>query len=201
MDIRTIKKCALRDSILRARLALIISRLEITTVVETGVDYGGSTYQFSQIAPRVLSIDNDAAKMEIVTRALAEAGVTNVSILCTNSPDGLRQLLGDGLDASRTLFMLDAHWQSYWPLLDEIRTIPRGQGVIVTHDTVVPGHPELWFDTYDGQALSYEYVRDELTAWSPDHAVEYNDAAEHPRCGVMFVYPTAAAKALSGAIR
>lgn len=178
--------CALLDGRLREKLAAIIAERGITTVVETGIDRGGSTMLFSVFAPYVIGIDNDPAKVAIVRMALKERSITNVSIIEMDSPTALFGLTD--LD-DHVLYLLDAHWQAYWPLKDEIRAIPRGQGVLVIHDARVPGCPELGVDEYDGQELSYEYLKDVLTEWSPTHRVEYNDdTAEWPRRGVMFVY-------------
>lgn len=122
---------------------------------------------------------------------IIEDGLTGISLIEQNSPDGLRTLLqNDELDPRRTLFFLDAHWFPYWPLLDEIAAIPRGAGIIVLHDVRVPDCPGLGFDTYHGHELSYDYVRAALTEWSPDHCVLYNDeSAEGSRRGAMVVYP------------
>ena len=186
--------CALMDAKLKDRLAATIARLGITTVVETGIDKGGSTFLFSTMVPRVIGIDNDPNKVEIVVQMLSAEGVTNVHLLQMDSPTALRMLVsGNTIEVRQTLFFLDAHWQAYWPLKDEIRAIPRGQGVLVMHDARVPGCPDLGVDEYDGQELSYEYLQDVRTEWSPAHVVEYNDdSAEWPRRGVMFVYPEAA---------
>lgn len=187
---RNVPICALLDGRLRARLAEVIKERGIATVVETGIDRGGSTVLFSQMAKNVIGVDNDPEKVRITRESLAYRGIGNAVVIQGNSPDTIRSLIDDGLDAQRTLFLLDAHWQAYWPLRDEIRAIPRGQGVLVMHDARVPGCPSLGVDAYDGQELSYEYLRDVLTAWSPNHTVEYNDdTAEFPRRGVMIVYP------------
>jgi len=182
--------CALLDGQMRARCAEVIASRGITTVVETGIDRGGSTMLFSQMAERVIGIDNDPGKVQTVRAALRARDIKNATILQSNSPDALHVLVEQGLDASSTLFLLDAHWQAYWPLKDEIKAIPRGQGVLVMHDARVPGCPNLGVDEYNGQELSYEYLKDVLTDWSPHHVVEYNDdTAEFPRRGVMYVYP------------
>ena len=182
--------CALLDGQMRKRLREIIAERGITTVVETGIDKGGSTMLFSQMVGRVIGIDNDPKKIAIVAASLTSRVIENVTLMQMNSPDALRQLVAEGLDASRTLFLLDAHWQDYWPLRDEVKAIPRGQGVLVMHDARVPGCPKLGVDEYKGQELSYEYLKDVLTDWSPEHVVEYNDdSAEVPRRGVMYVFP------------
>ena len=183
--------CALLDGQMRRRLSEVIAERGITMVVETGIDRGGSTILFSQMAPRVIGIDNDPAKIDLVEASLKARGITNAFVVRMDSATALQKLVErKEIDASRTLFLLDAHWQAYWPLKDEIRAIPRGEGVLVMHDARVPGCPDLGVDAYDGQELSYEYLQDVLTAWSPEHVVEYNDdTAEFPRRGVMIVYP------------
>jgi predicted O-methyltransferase YrrM len=183
--------CALIDTKLKNRLAAIIQERGLTTVVETGIDKGGSTRLFAQMAARVVGVDNVADRIEALRSVLHALDVTNVTLIQQNSPDALRELCASrDVDAASTLFFLDAHWQRYWPLKDEIRAIPRGQGVLVMHDARVPGCPTLGVDEYDGQELSYEYVQDVLTEWSPEHVVEYNDdTADWPRRGVMVVYP------------
>ncbi len=182
--------CALLDGKMRERCAAIIAERGITTVVETGIDKGGSTMLFSEMAARVIGIDNDASKIWIVRQALEDRHIMNVSLIHMNSPDALR-LVTSEIDAAKTLFLLDAHWQDYWPLRDEVAAIPRGAGVLVMHDARVPGCPKLGVDAYKGVELSYEYLQDVLTAWSPTHRVEYNDeTAEWPHRGVMYVFPS-----------
>jgi predicted O-methyltransferase YrrM len=171
-------------------MAQIIKTHRITTVVETGIDWGGSTRFFAQMCDQVVGVDNDQKRLEAFRAEIVEDGLTGIELLLANSPDGIRTLLADGLDAAHTLFFLDAHWQAYWPLKDEIRAIPRRQGVLVMHDARVPGCPNLGVDSYGGEELSYEYLKDVLTEWSPTHRVEYNDdSAEGSRRGVMVVYP------------
>jgi len=191
VQVHQIPICALLDRKLQARLAEIIAERGLTTVVETGIDKGGSTRLFSEMVAQVIAVDNMPERVETLQGVLRDCGIENVRLIYQNSPDALRGLVGNGLDASKTLFFLDAHWQKYWPLKDEIRAIPRGQGVLVMHDARVPGCPSLGVDEYDGQELSYEYVQGVLTEWSPTHRVEYNDdTAEWPRRGVMVVYPS-----------
>lgn len=198
IDGRIVPMCALLDRVLRERLAAIIQRLGITTVVETGIDRGGSALLFSQMVERYIGIDNHPKAIATTQALLTHYDVTNTALLQMNSPDALAYVM-PAINPSKTLFLLDAHWQSYWPLLDEIKALPRGQCVIVLHDVIVPGCPSLGYDTYDGQDLDYPYVKDVLTAWSPDHVCEYNDdRAEVPKRGVLIVYPNAETRDRAG---
>jgi len=113
---------------MRLRFSEIILSRGITTVVETGIDKGGSQILLSQMVDHVIGVDNVPARVDAVRLELDRRGITNATIVQGNSPEVLDDLIAGGLDASRTLFFLDAHWQEYWPLKDEIRAIPRGQG-------------------------------------------------------------------------
>jgi hypothetical protein len=92
--------------------------------------------------------------------------------------------------ADKTLFFLDAHWQSYWPLKDEIRAISPGKGIIVIHDAQVPSS-DLGYDVWDGHAISYEYLRDVFLQWSDNHVIGYNagSTAQFPYRGVLIAFP------------
>lgn len=182
--------CALDDAKLLTLLATMIEIRDITTVVETGIDWGGSTRYFAQLVPYVFGIDNDPKRIAAFQREIAEDSLTGIELIQQNSPEALRDLCSS-LDVDHTLFFLDAHWFAYWPLLDEIDAIPRGQGVIVLHDIQVPNCPSLGYDRYDGHDLTYAYVQDALTAWSPTHRVDYNDeSAEGSRRGAAIIYPS-----------
>jgi predicted O-methyltransferase YrrM len=205
----------LDDLIMQARFREIVAEYGIKVIVETGTLRGYSTFIFSKMARTVLSVDNNPENLRQATHTLLDSGgCDNVVLVAGNSPnvlEALRPLLPD-----ETLYFLDAHWQSYWPILDEIREIRSGTGVIVIHDFLIPDRPDLGFDTYtkyagllDGsgemiiqeivtQPLNYEYVKDALTAWSPTHRVEYNTEAQFtegvpdtsPRArGVAYIFP------------
>src|ERR1044072_3114133 len=95
------------------------------------------------------------------------------------------------IDAGKTLFFLDAHWQSYWPLRDEIRAMSPGQGIIVIHDAVVP-NSDLGHDACAGQAITYDYLRDAFLHWSADHVIGYNCewTAQFPYRGILSAFPS-----------
>ncbi len=173
---------------MQARFREIVAKRGIKVIVETGIDKGLSTVKLAGMAGTVFAVDNNVHCFRELYENLGRAGVKNVVPVLASSPDALhalRPLLPD-----ETLFFLDAHWQSYWPLLDEIAAIRPGAGVIVMHDVVVPGHPELGSDCYGGQHLNYEYVKEALTRWSPTHRIEYNERADCPMPrGVGYVFP------------
>lgn len=93
-----------------------------------------------------------------------------------------------------TLYFLDAHWEDYLPLPDEIRAIRPGTGIIVIHDFTVPGHPEWDCPVRcNGRDifLSHDYLREVLNEWSPTHVLHYNDRVEGTNFlrGVAYIFP------------
>jgi len=179
---------ALDDSFLKAKMKEIIEKYQITTIVETGVHYGQSTLDFSKMVDKVIAIDILQESIDEATRlVVTENKSENVTFICGNSPDVLKEIKND-IDASKTLYFLDAHWWDIWPINDEIRSLEKNKGVIIVHDFLVPGRPDLGFDTYKGQPFTYEFIKDALTDWCPDHVLEYNSIADGCQRGVGFIY-------------
>lgn len=177
---------SLDDPFLRERLQQIIDTNGIQAIVETGLDKGRSTERFVTMAPFVYGIDNVIQCVEDTRTRLLNTGKSNWCLLHSNSPDALKQLSTRLPD--QTLYFLDAHWQAYWPLLDEIRAIRPSTGVIVIHDFQVPG-TNFGCDSYQGQVLNYDYVKEALTSWSPTHRVEYSTQAAGSYRGAAFIFP------------
>lgn len=62
------------------------------------------------------------------------------------------------------LFYLDAHWNDYWPLLDELELIfqyIKDKAIIIIDDFQVPNR-NFGFDSYKGQPANFEYVKNKL---------------------------------------
>jgi len=177
---------ALDDNFLRARFEQIVRDHAIEVIVETGTHAGLSTVEFAEMVPRVVGIDVDPVCCAVAQARCADAGIDNVEIIRGNSPDVVARLVPT-LPADRTLWFLDAHWGPEWPLLDEIAAIPRGAGVIVIHDFRCPGRHD-GFDIYGGKRCEYEYVAEQLAAWSPSHRVEYATEFAGGGVGTGFIF-------------
>jgi predicted O-methyltransferase YrrM len=190
---------ALDDHFLRDRIREVIAERGISVVVETGIAFGGSALEFCRMAPLYIGIDADPARILQTRATLDQGGIdkTMHELFQGNSPDMLRLAMPD-LPVDKTLFFLDAHnWpdDSYWPLPDEVRAIPKGQGVLVFHDFHVPGK-NFGVDTYkvNGvmRAFDYDLVKPVLDEWSPTHRVEYMQEADPNSSyrGAAFIYPS-----------
>jgi predicted O-methyltransferase YrrM len=178
---------ALDDTFLKAKFDEIIKKYSINTVVETGIHEGRTTLELSYMVDKVIGVEILQEAADVTRKRLDEHQRTNVDLFVGNSPDVLKETVPT-LDGDKCLFFLDAHWNNYWPINDEISHLPKNKGVIVVHDFVVPNHPELGFDSYHGQPFTYEFIKESLTEWSPNHRVEYNSQSNGSRRGVGFIY-------------
>jgi len=183
----TYGKYALDDTFLKSKFHEIINQYGITTIVETGIHEGRSTLELSYMVSKVIGIEILQEAVDVTKQRLNEHNRTNVDLYVGNSPVILNQIVPT-LDADKCVFFLDAHWEDYWPINDEIKTLPKNKGIIVVHDFVVPGHPELGFDSYHNQPFTYDFIKQSLTEWSPTHRVEYNSQANGSCRGVGFIY-------------
>lgn len=181
---------SLDDLVMQAEFRRIIAERGIKVIVETGVHHGLSTVILSKMVPLVFGVENNLNSVYVAANSLRQGGVHN-AVLCAGSSPAVLKALSPVLP-EETLYFLDAHWQAYWPLLDEIAALRPGAGVIIIHDFQVPGHPELGFDSYGGRDLNHDYVRSALSQWSPGYRLVYNERTEgcdpHPR-GCAYVFP------------
>jgi hypothetical protein len=174
---------------LAARKAMdIIVQHGIRAVVETGTYEGETTRWFAEIFDGpIFTIECDPNRFEHAREMFQNA--SNVVVLQGNSPEVLDRLLPH---VEKPLFaFLDAHWNDYWPLLDELETFSqhRTEPVLMIHDVYVPGMP-FGYDTYKGQKLDWEYVKDKIgRIYNSGFDREYNCQAAGSQRGILYVYP------------
>jgi SAM-dependent methyltransferase len=185
--LETYGKYALDDNFLKQKIKEIVDQYKITTIVETGVHMGQSTLEFANMVDKVYAIDIlqesiDTAKQYVEV----ENKKDNVVFIIGNSPEVLKQISGE-FDANKTIFFLDAHWWDIWPINDEILSLENNKGIIIVHDFLVPDR-QFGFDFYKDQPFDYEFIKESLTSWSPNHVLEYNRNADGSRRGVGFIF-------------
>lgn len=128
---------------------------------------------------------------EVVATRWEPTRIRRIHSFLGNSPDVMQAILASGRFARPFLFYLDAHWHDYWPLLDELRVIARfglADSCIIIHDFQVPGKP-FGYDTYHGQPLNMDYVRQDLFAINPNYHTFYNEEASNNFRGILYVVP------------
>jgi len=181
------------DSFLHGEVGRLIGRWGVEVAVETGTHAGHTAVALSLLCERVVTIEIDPRRAEAAKALFESVGRSDVVDLIRGSSEQVLDALRVELGGRRALFYLDAHWQDYWPLHDELRAIARIEGprpVVVIHDFQVPGRPYLGFDTYKGMPLDLNFVRDGLEAvYQGACTIRYNSLAAGARRGVLFAEP------------
>jgi len=172
------------------------------TIVETGTNLGKGALHCSLYRGQVCTIEVNAsfrnqAVLNMQQNGYQIAQVTSGErhdeiVLIKSRVEGIRAIfsyLGSSekvmdwlLTQNRFprpyLFYLDAHWENYWPLLDELKVIAKhglSDSCIIIHDFQVPGQPTFGFDVYKGQPLNIDYIRQDLFAINPNYVTFYNE--------------------------
>lgn len=174
------------DGFLKAEIQEIVKRNNIHTIVETGSFRGNTTREFSKMATVVHSIEVSKEHLDIAENTCQ--GIDNIIFHFGSSEAILPYILEK---CSKRLFMfLDAHWNDYCPLRDELKVI-KDSGLkpcIAIHDWKVPDRPLFGFDIYKGQAYELSWIEDLLIdIYGKDFKYYYNREAEGATRGVIFV--------------
>jgi hypothetical protein len=179
------------DIHLRDKFFEICRTHKVTHIIETGTYHGHTTKHLCKMAKRVDTV-------EVVQENFTESqktllGIDNVYSHFGNSSEVLPHVLPS---ESEGLFLfLDAHWQQYNPLLDELKVIA-GAGlkpIIAIHDFKAPNRPDLGFDTYPKSGIVYEWdwIKSSVeNIYGVDgYTIQYNDKASGAKRGVIFIFP------------
>jgi predicted O-methyltransferase YrrM len=154
-------------------ITAIRKKYNIKIAVETGTYLGNSAAFFANLFDTVYTIEIDESIYKKVAPSLKI--FPNVQAILGSSSKVLPEILPE-LSNEFILFYLDAHWGEYWPILDEINAISvthKNKCVIVIDDVKVPNRPEFGFDSYHGQDLSFEYVKQALSEVFTSYQVIY----------------------------
>ena len=111
-----------------------------------------------RVSPKVISIELNPAYVDVATTIFADN--PNIHIINGSSEEILKKLVPDlNHPEVRPFFYLDAHWDEYWPIKDELELISQlSHYFIVIDDFQVPGQPSWGFDSYKGVPLSTDLI-------------------------------------------
>lgn len=174
------------DELLGKEIARLCKIHNVNHIIETGTFRGATSKRLSELAP-VYTVELIPENYEI---AKENCKGYPVILKLGNSVDALREWLPNLKRESLFLF-LDAHWEKYNPLLDELHVIAVNgiKPVIAIHDFKVPGKP-FGFDSYAGQDYDFEWIKDGLhEIYGEKFGYHYNQEAEGAMRGVIFIYP------------
>jgi hypothetical protein len=139
----------------------IIFNLKIERVIETGTYRGTTTEWFSQFKIPVETVEISYRYFAFSKARLANA--QNVNVFRGSSVPFLKTktALATGTLDDSLLFYLDAHWNDYLPLREELELIFANfrNAVVLVDDFKVPGDPGYEYDDYGpDKALTLEFI-------------------------------------------
>jgi SAM-dependent methyltransferase len=142
---------------------ILKSEFQIDVAIETGTFLAGTTHFLSASFDEVHTIEVLNEHYDFAKESLKFC--QNVHCYLGSSEKILHEILPILMN-KKIFFYLDAHWGSYWPLLDELEEISkthRDRCIIMIDDFKVPGRPDIGFDSYSGGECSYPYIREKLS--------------------------------------
>jgi hypothetical protein len=152
--------------------------------VETGTFKGHTTVGLAKLFPKVYTIELDEALYQQTTPRFDV--YHNVTALHGNSPEVIQRILPE-LDYPLFVY-LDAHWNTYWPLRDELTPLlsVKRPKLIMIHDVRVPGR-SFGYDAYAGRPCDLDLIGDLLSHDECRYAFNDRTAPNSANRGVLFI--------------
>jgi predicted O-methyltransferase YrrM len=162
----------------------------LTTAVETGTCLGYTAEFLAKNYDHVHTIEVNEKYADIAYENRLKY-YNNVSRYIGSSVDVLPDILKNCDD--NTFFFLDAHWNDYCPLLDELKHIASAKikPVIAIHDFFVPDRPEYGYDSINGHPFDHEFIKKglELIYGEGGYIISYNREAVGAKRGIAYIVP------------
>jgi hypothetical protein len=134
------------DPKMQSAFRLMIEQANVSCIIETGTNDGTSTIEFAKMVKRVVTIEKSAELCAIAKPRLE--GLGNVELWEGSSSELLGKVIWRH-GHEEVLFVLDAHWEKDWPLLQELQTINALRNsmpwkcTVVVDDFFVPDLPQF----------------------------------------------------------
>ncbi len=182
------------DTFLKKTIQDLIKNEDIQVIIETGTFMGATTLQFAKMVKEVFTIEiNEGYYNEAVKKFQNADGEANIYVALDSSVNQLRNMLIESSKFGNVLWFCDSHWQAHNPLLEELEILLQTglKPVICIHDFKVPGHPELGFDSYNGQDYDLAWIQPSIERIYGKDGYEYwyNSEATGAKRGVVFIKP------------
>lgn len=181
-----VEKGAVEDLYAYNEFQKLIGEFQIRKIIETGTYYGWSAIKLAEFGLPVKTIELSKENYNIAKKNMD--GIANIEILFGSSPDILSKIIEEKEEG--LLLFLDAHWEEYLPLRDELKVCieKRIKPVIIIHDFYVDG--KFGYDSYDGHKLDYQYIEDLLLLiYGEGFDYHYTDKIESVDAGLIYIYP------------
>jgi FkbM family methyltransferase len=149
--------------------------------IETGTSFGSTTLHLSTVLDKVYSAEIMESSYNEAKNSLNN--IKNISLYLGSSEQILEKIFKEEKmnENENIFFYLDAHWNSYWPILDELEIISKycnDRAIICIDDFQTPNR-DYGFDSYNNQPLNYDYIKDKLSKVYPNgYTYWYADLAK-----------------------
>lgn len=167
---------------------ILKSQYSLNTAIETGTCLGYTTAFLASFYDTVKTVEYNPKYAKIAYENRLK-NHSNVQMFIGNSVDMLPEML-IGCD-DKTFIFLDAHWNDYCPLLDELNIIANAKikPVIAIHDFFVPDRPDFGFDKTNGQPFDHEFIKSGLEKiYGMDgYKITYNREATGAKRGICYI--------------
>ena len=182
------------DGYLKHSIEELVKSEGIKAIIETGTFMGASTLQFVQMVDNVYTVEVNETYARQAAQNLEKRDVglgAFLQMYLGSSVNWLYQILAEAKEKGNILWFCDSHWGPHNPLLQELEIV-RQSGlklVIVIHDFKVPGHPELGYDSYNGQDYDFAWIQPSIERIYGQNGYDYwyNSEAEGAKRGVIFI--------------
>lgn len=184
------------DSFAKERFKKLIEDNGIDVFIETGTYLGSTTKILSEWCEQVITIESNDINFQKAKNALKET--KNVMMFYGSSEKILSDLLGIediyNIREKNIGVFLDAHWESFNPLLDELQVIANSKlkpSFIAIHDFKVPLKPDFGYDTYNGQDYEWNWIKEKVENIYGENGyeIEYNNEATGAKRGIIYIQP------------
>jgi hypothetical protein len=195
---------ALDDFFAKKEITELVKKFKINRIVETGTYLGWSTKILSDMVNNVDTIEVN--KIYYNRSKLNLSDKKNINTHYGNSPEILNKIINK---RENILFFLDAHWDKYWPLKDELNVISEKKikPVICIHDFFVPNGnllrqgnnfiiveegkgSKFGYDEYENQPLTFDLIKKEIyMIYGDDYEYHYTEQIEKVNSGIIYIYP------------
>lgn len=156
-----------------------IKQFDIHIAVETGTLHGWTSAFLSENIDCVYTMEIREEPLILARQLLSDN--KNVNILCGNSIDIFNNILPFLPSNEKIFFYLDAHWEKYWPLFDELKLIGKfigNRAIIVIDDFKIP-NKSYGYDSYNGIDNDINSIEQYLKViYNNQYKFEYLDGPE-----------------------